>query len=251
MKIFVTNDDGVFSEGIKELAGSLRSLGDVWVVAPDRERNAISHALTLHRPLRVLNLSRQNYAVNGTPADCVNVGINFIMKEKPHLLVSGINKGGNLGGDINYSGTVAAAVEGALMGIPSFAISLSAKGEFNFKPAAAFALKLARFIVKNGLPEGTMLNVNVPDTEGEVIERYTITQQGKDTHRNTIEEKTDPRGVRYYWIGRKEERYEDDAASDRQAISQKLVSITPLRIDRTHGPSFEELLQWNLSSQQL
>lgn len=246
MKILVTNDDGIFSEGIKELADSLTSLGDVWVVAPDRERNAISHALTLHRPLRIHNPSYQSYAVNGTPADCVNVGVNFILKEKPDLVVSGINKGENLGGDINYSGTVAAAVEGALMGIQSFAISLSAKRDFNFKPAAAFALKLARFITKKGLPAGSMLNVNVPDTGGKEINLYKITKQGKDTHDNTIEEKVDPRGVRYYWIGRKDERYEDDDVSDLKAISQKLVSITPLQIDRTHCSSFEELLQWDL-----
>lgn len=246
MKILVTNDDGIFSEGIKELADSLSSLGDVWVVAPDRERNAISHALTLHRPLRILNTSYQSYAVNGTPADCVNVGVNFILKEKPDLVVSGINKGENLGGDINYSGTVAAAVEGALMGIQSFAISLSAKKDFNFKPAAAFALKLARFITKKGLPAGSMLNVNVPDTGGKEINLYKITKQGKNTHDNTIEEKVDPRGVRYYWIGRKDERYEDDDVADLKAISQKLVSITPLQIDRTHCSSFEELLQWDL-----
>ncbi|MBW2553813.1 MAG: 5'/3'-nucleotidase SurE [Deltaproteobacteria bacterium] len=246
MKILVTNDDGIFSEGIKELADSLSSLGDVWVVAPDRERNAISHALTLHRPLRILNPSCKSYAVNGTPADCVNVGVNFILKGKPDLVVSGINKGENLGGDINYSGTVAAAVEGALMGIQSFAISLSAKRDFNFKPAAAFALKLARFITKKGLPAGSMLNVNVPDTGGKEINLYKITKQGKDTHDNTIEEKVDPRGVRYYWIGRKDERYEDDDVSDLKAISQKLVSITPLQIDRTHCSSFEELLQWDL-----
>ena len=236
MKILVTNDDGIFSEGIKELADSLSSLGDVWVVAPDRERNAISHALTLHRPLRILNPSYQSYVVNGTPADCVNVGVNFILKEKPDLVVSGINKGENLGGDINYSGTVAAAVEGALMGIQSFAISLSAKKDFNFKPAAAFALKLARFITKKGLP----------DTGGKEINLYKITKQGKNTHDNTIEEKVDPRGVRYYWIGRKDERYEGDDVADLKAISQKLVSITPLQIDRTHCSSFEELLQWDL-----
>lgn len=246
VKILVTNDDGILSEGIKELADTLRSLGDVWVVAPDRERNAISHALTLHRPLRILNPSHQNYAVNGTPADCVNVGVHCILKEKPDLVVSGINKGENLGGDINYSGTVAAAVEGALMGVQSFAISLSSTRNFNFKPAAAFALRLARFITKSGLPDGTVLNVNIPDTGGEPINVYKITKPGKDRHHNTIEEKVDPRGMRYFWIGRKDECYEDDDVSDRKAISQNIVSITPLQTDRTHGTSFEELLQWDL-----
>lgn len=246
MRILITNDDGIFSEGIKALAESLSPLGKVWVVAPDGERNAISHALTLHRPLRIVDLSHHHYAVNGTPSDCVNIGINFILKEKPDLIASGINKGGNLGDDINYSGTVAAAVEGTLMGIPSFAISLVAGKDFNFKPAADFALRLARFITKKGLPDRTLLNVNVPDTGRREISLYKITKQGKNTHNNTIEEKTDPRGVKYYWIGRKDEVFEDDDASDLKAISQKLISITPLQVDLTHYSSFEELLQWDL-----
>jgi 5'-nucleotidase len=246
MLILVTNDDGIFSEGIKALAKSLSSLGEVWVVAPDSERNAISHALTLHRPLRVVNLSHHQYAVNGTPSDCVNIGVNLILREKPNLIVSGINKGGNLGDDINYSGTVAAAVEGTLMGIPSFAISLAAAKDFKFKPAADFAFKLASFIAKKGLSARTLLNVNVPDTEGREISRYKITIQGRNTHNNTIEEKRDPRGVKYYWIGRKDEGFEDDDASDLKAISQKLISITPLQVDLTHHSSFDELLQWDL-----
>lgn len=246
MKILVTNDDGILSEGIRALADTLRSLGDVWVVAPDRERNAIGHAITLHRPLRILNTSHQYYAVNGTPADCVNVGVHSILNDIPDLVVSGINKGANLGGDINYSGTVAAAVEGALMGVQSFAVSLSATRDFHFKPAAAFALKLARFITKSRLPNGIILNVNIPDTRGEPINRYKITKQSKDAHHNTIEEKVDPRGLRYFWIGRKDERYEDDDVSDRKAIREKIVSITPLQTDRTHGAFFEELLQWDL-----
>ena len=246
MKILVTNDDGIFSEGIKVLAESLSILGGVWVVAPDRERNAISHALTLHRPLRTVNLSPHYYAVNGTPADCVNIGVNLILKEKPDLIVSGINKGGNLGDDINYSGTVAAAVEGALMGIPSFAISLSAESDFKFKPAADFALRLARFISQKRLPPEILLNVNVPDTGGKEVGKYKITKQGKNIHNNTIEEKVDPRGVNYYWIGRKDEEFEDDDASDIKVISRKLISITPLQIDRTHYSFLEELTRWNL-----
>lgn len=246
MMVLVTNDDGIFSEGIKALAESLSALGEVWVVAPDRERNAISHALTLHRPLRVINLSPRHYAVNGTPSDCINIGVNLILKKKPDLIVSGINKGGNLGDDVNYSGTVAAAVEGALMGIPSFAISLVAMRDFKFKPAADFALRLASFITKKGLPAKTTLNVNVPDTGGKEISLYKITKQGKNTHSNTIEEKVDPRGVNYYWFGRKDEGYGDDDASDLKAISQKFISITPLQVDRTNHSSFKELLQWDL-----
>jgi len=246
MKILITNDDGIFSEGIKALAESLSSLGEVWVVAPDGERNAISHALTLHRPLRIVDFSRHHYAVNGTPSDCVNIGVNFLLKEKPGLIASGINRGGNLGDDINYSGTVAAAVEGTLMGIPSFAISLAAEKDFQFRPAADFALRLARFITEKGLPDRTLLNVNVPDTSGREISLYKITTQGKNTHNNIVVEKIDPRGVKYYWIGRKDEGFEDDDASDLRAISQRLISITPLQVDLTHYSSFKELLQWEL-----
>ncbi len=246
MKILITNDDGIISEGIRALGDALAALGDVWVIAPDRERNACSHAITLHRPLRVDKISSQSYAVNGTPADCVNIGINTILNGKPDLIVSGINKGENLADDINYSGTVAAAVEGTLMGIPSFAISLASGKYFKFKPAADFALKLARLVIQKGLPLRTLLNVNVPDTKGEEIDAYKITAQGRNTQINTIEEKSDPRGVKYYWIGRKDEGFKSDDESDLAVIKQGLVSITPLHIDRTHHSVVNELQLWKL-----
>jgi 5'-nucleotidase len=242
MNILITNDDGILSEGIAALANLLKTLGEVWLIAPDRERNAISHALTLHRPLRINNLSFRHYAVNGTPADCVNIGIHYLLQEKPALIVSGINKGANLGNDINYSGTVAAAVEGALMGIPSFAISLEGKQNFRFEPAANFALRLARFILNKGLPSQTVLNVNVPDTDGKEIHEYLLTRQDTQARMNTIEEKSDPRGGRYYWIGRIHDGVEKDPAngkSDLEALRRKIISVTPLTIDRTHSTFFE------------
>ena len=242
MKILITNDDGILSEGITALANSLRTVGEVWLVAPDRERNAISHALTLHRPLRINNLSTQHYAINGTPADCVNIGIHYLLQEKPALVVSGVNKGVNLGNDINYSGTVAAAVEGALMGIPSFAISLEGEESFRFEPAAQFALRVAQFILKTGLPPQTLLNVNVPDTEGREIHEYLLTNQDTQSRMNTIEEKTDPRGGRYYWIGRKHDTVERETGtetSDLEALRSKIISVTPLTVDRTHSTFFE------------
>ncbi|MDX1778848.1 MAG: 5'/3'-nucleotidase SurE, partial [Thermodesulfobacteriota bacterium] len=226
MNILITNDDGVLSEGITALANSLKKLGEVWLVAPDRERNAISHALTLHRPLRINNLSSRHYAINGTPADCVNIGIHYLLQEKPALIVSGINKGANLGNDINYSGTVAAGVEGALMGIPSFAISLEGKQNFRFEPAANFALRLARFVLNKGLPPQTLLNVNVPNTDGQEIHEYLLTHQDIQARMNTIEEKSDPRGGRYYWIGRIHDGVEKDPAngkSDLEALRKKII----------------------------
>lgn len=242
MKILITNDDGILSEGITALATSLRTLGEVWLVAPDRERNAISHALTLHRPLRINKLSSQHYAINGTPADCVNLGIHYLLQEKPLLVVSGINKGVNLGNDINYSGTVAAAVEGALMGIPSFAISLEGEHNFRFEPAVQFALRVARFILNKGLPPQTVLNVNVPDTGGQEINQYLLTNQDTQTRMNTIEEKTDPRGSLYYWIGRIHDNVEKETGngtSDLEALRRKIISVTPLAVDRTHSTFFE------------
>jgi 5'-nucleotidase len=242
MKILITNDDGILSEGITALASSLKTLGEVWIVAPDRERNAISHALTLHRPLRINNLSNQYYAINGTPADCVNIGIHHLLPEKPALVISGINKGANLGNDINYSGTVAAAVEGVLMGIPSFAISLEGEGNFTFEPASQFALRVARFIVNGGLPPATLLNVNVPDTGGQEVNQYLFTRQNTQSRMNIIEDKTDPRGGRYYWIGRKQDCAEIEtihANSDLEALRRKIVSVTPLTIDRTYSTFFK------------
>jgi 5'-nucleotidase len=243
MKILITNDDGILSEGIKALADLLTTLGDVWLVAPDRERNAISHALTLHRPLRINTVSTQQYAINGTPADCVNIGIHYLLQEKPALVISGINKGANLGNDINYSGTVAAAVEGALMGVPSFAISLEGDQNFRFEPAVQFALRVARFILNQGLPLQTLLNVNVPDTEGQEISQYLLTHQDTQARMNTVEEKTDPRGGLYYWIGRIHngvEKESGNGTSDLEALRRKIISVTPLTIDRTHRTFLED-----------
>ena len=162
-KILVTNDDGIYSKGIILLAKALTEVGEVFVVAPDREKSAIAHSLTLHRPLRVEKIKRNFYAVDGTPADCVHLAVNAILPERPGLVVSGINKGGNLGDDITYSGTVSAAFEGTLLGIPSFAVSLVARSHFKFHPAARFAVRVAQAILKKGLPKDTLLNVNVPN----------------------------------------------------------------------------------------
>jgi 5'-nucleotidase len=176
----------------------------------------------------------------------VNIGVNFILNEKPDLIVSGINKGGNVGSDVNYSGTVAAAVEGTLLGIPSFAISLVADRDFNFTPAADFACRLAQVISKEGLPSKTLLNVNVPDTQGGSISKYKITTQGKNPHNNTIEQRTDPRGGSYFWIGRENGGFEDEDATDHRAISQGFISVTPLQVDRTNYATLKDLNRWDL-----
>ena len=247
LKILVTNDDGIHSKGIIVLAKALNELGEVFVVAPDRERSAVAHSLTLHRPLRVEKLRRGVYAVDGMPADCVHLGVNVILPQRPQLIVSGINKGGNLGDDLTYSGTVSAAFEGTLLGIPSFAISLVSASRFKFHTAARFAVRVARHILENGLPRDTLLNINVPNLEEEEIRSYQITHQGRWIHDgNGVVEKKDPRGKTYYWIGGGTLVFDRRGNTDFEAVSNSRISITPLHLDLTHYASIQELRKWRL-----
>ncbi len=247
LKILVTNDDGIHSEGLIVLAKALREVGDVFVVGPQTEKSAIAHSLTLHRPLRVEKIRRNIYAVDGTPADCVHLGVNAILPERPRLIVSGINKGGNLGDDITYSGTVSAAFEGTLLGIPSFAISLVSRSHFKFQPAAQFAVRVAKNILKKGLPKDTLLNINVPNIEEEEIKSYKITQQGRWTHNGSaVIEKLDPRGKKYYWIGGGKLIFEKGKETDFEAVSNSYISITPLQLDLTNYSSIQQLKKWRL-----
>ena len=246
MIILVTNDDGINSQGLLALEKSLRELGQVWVIAPDRERNAVGRALTLHRPLRVEKKSARRFAVNGTPSDCVNLALNGLIPEKPILVVSGINKGANLGDDISYSGTISAAFEATILGVPAFAISLAARSRFKFQPAALFAAELADKILQHGLPPDTFLNVNVPDTQGERITSYKITKQGKSIYDNSVVEKVDPRGGKYYWIGGDGITFKKIPQSDFEAVSQNIISITPLKTDYTNYAYLPILKQWKI-----
>src|SRR5882757_6024150 len=200
--ILVSNDDGIHSDGLRALHDALTSLDEVVVVAPDRERSAASHSLTLHRPLRSEEIRPGWHAVDGTPTDCVVLAVQAILAERPRLVVSGINRGPNLGDDVHYSGTVSAAMEGTLLGIPSIAVSLASRSDFRFEAAAQFAGRLAAYVLADGLPDNTLLNVNVPLTpEGEVPPRFELARLGRRRYGGTIEAKTDPRGRRYYWIG--------------------------------------------------
>jgi 5'-nucleotidase len=247
MKILVTNDDGINARGITFLAEQLRKIGSVTVVAPDRERSAVGHALTLHHPLRVMEMSPSVFAIDGTPTDCVNLGLHNLMGFKPDIVVSGINRGANLGDDITYSGTVSAAMEATLMGIPAFAVSLATgPAEGNYLPAAVFAAKLARRIFENGLPADTFLNVNVPDLPDSELLSPTITRQGKRRYEGTIVDKIDPRGRKYYWIGNGEQNFLDIAGTDYHAVSRGYISITPLHLDLTNYDSMEALKRWEI-----
>jgi len=246
-RILVTNDDGIHSKGILVLAKALQEIGEVYVVAPDRERSAIAHSLTLHRPLRVERIRKNVFTVDGTPADCVYIGVHAILPERPHLIVSGINKGGNLGDDVTYSGTVSAAFEGTLLGIPSFAISLVSRRGFRFETAARFAQRVARHILKKGLPKDTLLNINVPNLDEHKIKSYKITQQGRWTQNGSaVVEKMDPRGKKYYWIGEGRLTFDQRGDTDFEAVSNSYISITPLHLDLTNYSSIHLLKKWKL-----
>jgi 5'-nucleotidase len=230
-RILVTNDDGVRSEGIHTLAAALHHLGEVTVVAPNTEASAIGHALTLRRPLRMDVVGERVYEVDGTPTDCVNIAITQIFNGAPDLIVSGINKGYNLGDDVTYSGTVAGALEGALLGIPSIAVSLRrSPDEYDFGPAATAAAQIAAAVLAQGLPNRTFLNLNVPP--GAPL-GFRVTFQARRNHVTVVNSRLDPRGKPYYWIEEGQDAWEPHDRSDYQAVKDGYISVTPLQPDLT------------------
>ena len=229
-RILVTNDDGVHSEGIHALAAALAPLGEVIVVAPHVEASAIGHALTLRRPLRMEQLREGVYEVDGTPTDCVNVALTQLYTAPPDLVVSGINKGYNLGDDVTYSGTVAGALEGALLGIPAIAVSLQRTETFDFGPAASAAATVAASVLERGLPPRTFVNINVPAGAPRGMR---VTVQAKRNHVTVVAEREDPRGRPYYWIEEGQNDWEPHDRSDYQAVRDGYISITPLQPDLT------------------
>ena len=230
-KILVTNDDGVNSEGIHALAQLLVPLGEVIIVAPIQEASAIGHALTLRRPLRLEAIRPGVYAVDGTPTDCVNVAIAHVIRGKPDLIVSGINKGWNLGDDVTYSGTVSGALEGALLGIPSIAVStMNRRNEYDFPPAAKAAATIAEAVLERGIPKFTMLNINAPFGANK---GFRATVQARRNHITVVSERMDPRHRAYYWIEEGENNWEPHDRSDYQAVRDGYISLTPLQPDMT------------------
>ena len=244
MLILVTNDDGVYSPGLKVLAKALKVVGDVWVVAPDKEQSAVAHSLTLHRPLLVEEIMEQVFAVNGTPTDCVNLAVNRLLPGMPDLVVSGINKGGNLGDDVTYSGTVSAALEAAIMGLPAIAVSMVAREDFLFQTAADYAAKLAEAVLTDGLKRDTLLNVNVPNVAPDKINGVKITRQGRRIYSGSVLERIDPRGKKYYWIAGDIENWEEQPDADYAAVMQGFISVTPLKLDLTDYPSLDKIKNW-------
>jgi len=236
-RILVTNDDGVHSEGIHALADALKRLGEVTVVAPHIEASAIGHALTLRRPLRVERLRQDVYEVDGTPTDCVNVAIARILDEAPILVVSGINKGYNLGDDVTYSGTVAGAMEAALLGIAGVAVSLERSADtYDFAPAAAAAAQVAAQVLARALPSRTFININVPAGQPK---GFRTTVQARRNHVTVVDERLDPRGRPYYWIEEGQNDWEVNDRSDYAAVKAGYVSVTPLQPDLTDYAALE------------
>ena len=238
-RILVTNDDGIFSEGVERLADALSSVGEVYTVAPDQERSAAGHSLTLHSPLRAKLVGENRWSVDGTPTDCVNWGVLHLLKDRrPQLLFSGINLGLNLGDDVTYSGTVSAAFEGTLIGVPSVAISQEIETGFTFDAAARFAERLARRLLEQPLPPGTLVNVNVPAGAPHGVR---VVRLGKRRYGEAVIEKADPRGRPYYWIGSTIPSGELEEGTDIAAVAGKFISLSPLHLDLTDYRSMEIL----------
>ncbi len=240
----MTNDDGVHSPGLHALAERLGEIGEVTVVAPDHEVSGISHALTVSEPLRYEELEDGVYSVEGTPADCVNLAVGNLLKKRPELVVSGINRGANLGDDVTYSGTVAGAMEGAMLGIKSFAVSLASKQSEDFATAAEFAAQLAQIVAGKSLPRQTFLNVNVPVGK---VEGVRITSQGGPDDRANVERRADSRSRVYFWIKQGFSRQERNGVSDIAAVRENLISVSPLHIDFTNYQALDELASWGLN----
>ncbi len=237
-RILVTNDDGIFSQGIKLLSSALSEIAEVWVVAPDREQSAMGHALTLSRPLRMQRGEGGWVAVGGTPTDCVNLAVLHLLKDSPpDLVFSGINFGLNLGDDVTYSGTVSATFEGTLLGIPSVAFSQEIAEGFSFEPAARFARQVAELLLGQlqELPRDLLLNVNVP---AGAIQGVRFTRLGRRTYKQSVIEKLDPRGRKYYWIAGVPQWHAGEG-TDYEAVSTGRISVTPLHLDLTHYPGLE------------
>lgn len=251
MRILLTNDDGISAPGIKALWDILRQEAEVFVVAPSMEQSASSQAITVHHPIRVdeYNIDAEGikgWSVGGTPTDCVKLALASILDKKPDIVISGINLGANLGSDVLYSGTVSAAIEGALHNIPAIAVSLDLREEPDFSHAASFTYRLARKLMQEKLPSNTLLNVNVPSSAKSAKEMM-MTQLGVREYINTFDKRTDPRGRCYYWMGGQIMDREDAENTDVFAVKNGKISVTPIHFDLTNYPLLKALKNWQIN----
>jgi 5'-nucleotidase len=230
--ILITNDDGIHSPGLAALKKGLAPLGRIVVVAPDRDNSAISHALTMHRPLRLTELESDVYTLDGTPTDCVSIALSKVFDHPPDLLVSGINNGPNIGDDITYSGTVSAAIEGTMYAVASLAVSMAGEPPFEYTHSEPIIRQLARKVLDNGLPASTLMNVNIPDRVP--VKGIKVTRQGRRIWKQAVQEVTDPRGRMHYWIGGGTPLLDSGKDTDVHVLSEGFVSISPIHLDLTN-----------------
>ncbi len=252
MRVLITNDDGIASPGLQALVRRFDPVAEVFVVAPERERSATGHAITLHKPLRthaavIPESSARAWATNGTPADCVALGILDLLPARPDIVVSGINVGPNLARDLTYSGTVSGAMEGAIFAVPSIAVSVGAFRSPVFTVASGFAVGLARAILLHGLPDDTLLNVNVPNLSADRIAGVTITRQSANRYISRVEKRVDPRGRTYYWLTGEPSPQEEVEGTDSWALAHDRISITPITLDMTDDRAAAAMRAWDLS----
>jgi len=250
LKILISNDDGIDANGIYALAQAMKELGEVTVIAPRTEQSAVGHAITMKMPLRVTEYYKNGeffgYAIDGTPADCIKIGIRNIMKETPDIVISGINHGSNTAINIIYSGTVSAAREAAIMDVPAIAVSVTSHEAINFDYAIEVVKGLTKLVVKNGLERGTLLNVNVPDLPSEKISGVLLTKQGKSKWDDIYEERLDPYGKKYFWLTGKLMDTDITLDTDQNAIKNNYVTISPIHFDLTDYKSYDNMQSWNI-----
>ena len=251
MRVLLTNDDGIHAPGLEALCRELSAMPELelYVVAPDRERSASGHAITLHKPLyaqpaRLPGSSAPAWSINGTPADCTKIGISALMPSPPELVISGINRGANLGINVLYSGTVSAAIEGVLLGVPSLAVSLAALDQGDFTPAARFVGHFLKLLIKRGNPGFRLLNINVPDRPLEAIRGVAVTRLSNRRYVDSFVRRTDPRGRTYYWLSGELEEEDRDPATDAGALHHGFISVTPLHLNLTDTSLMDSLGQW-------
>jgi 5'-nucleotidase len=248
IKILISNDDGINAPGIHALVNEIKKIGEVFVAAPDKQQSAVGHAITMNYPLRATKSYKNGklfgYAIDGTPADAVKLAVNSLLKEKPDLLISGINHGANTAISIIYSGTVSAATEGTVLGIPSIAISLTTYGKPDFRYAAKLARKLALSVLKKGLPDGVLLNVNVPAVLEKEIRGIKVTRQSKAKWDDWFEARKDPTNKEYFWLTGRLVVGEMGEDTDQVAVENKYVSITPIHYDLTDYDVLEKMKKW-------
>lgn len=251
IRILITNDDGISSPGLRALAGALREVGEVTALAPNHNWSASGHNKTMHKPLRINPVSLPDgspaYVSSGSPSDCVALALLGFMSPPPDLVISGINLGANLGSDVHYSGTVAAAREAVISGLPAISVSMEADEQGDFATAARFVAQLAKAVMERGLPSGVFLNVNLPDLRDGPLTGVEITRLGRRVYQDVLIERQDPRGRNYYWIGGDRPSGVSEEGTDVWALGKRRISITPLHLDLTYGESIPQLKSWNLS----